>query len=125
MRKRKLKNFIDEYMPEIIFLVLIILFALGFGGAIHKCTHNEDYINYGNEDYIFVDVCVDYGKHGTTYSGTILKSDYDRWLNGETGTMFIYSPVKENMGNIINIQSIAVIVNHGSEPDWLPLNFGY
>ena len=106
-------------------ILIILIFALCFGLLIYKCSHNEDLINYGNDDYYFVGVQVDCGRSGLSYYGTITKTDYDKWLNGESGTVFIHSAKMDNYGWRVNTYSIASISNHGSTPDWLPLNFRY
>lgn len=89
----------------------------------YKCAHPEDLVNYGNDDYYFVSVSVDYGKHGISYCGTMAKVDYSKWLNGESGTVFIYSAKRENYGWRVNTSSIISVSNYGCTPDWLPLHF--
>ena len=83
----------------------------------------ETLINYGNDDYTFVLVSVGSGRSETFYEGTISQTDYQKWVNGEPGTIFIYSTHLENRGNRVNIASITHITNYGTSPKWLPGNF--
>jgi hypothetical protein len=49
--------------------------------------------------------------------------DYQKWLDGENGTVFVYSTTKENTGWRINLDTVTTICNYGSNPDFLPMNF--
>ncbi len=109
-----------------IILIITILCVVFIGlvyGVIYKCSHNENYLYYGNDEYRFVSVYVGSGRSTTLYCGVIKFDDYEKWLNGEAGTIFIYSTTKENYGNRVNISAITNIVNYGSLPKFLPMNF--
>lgn len=108
-------------MRSVILMFLVI--ALCFSVLVYKSNNPEDLINYGNDNYNFVSVNVDYGKHGMSYYGTISKADYNKWLNGELGTVFIYSTKFENRGWRVNVSSIISMSNYGCAPDHLPTNF--
>lgn len=108
-------------MKDIIIILLIL--SLLFGIMIYKCSHNEDLIHYGDDNYYFVSVAVNQGKRGLHYWGTISKEDYQKWVDGYVGTVWINSPKREGHGYRINIYNIITITNYGSAPNWLPLNF--
>ena len=110
-----------KYYIPIIVLLLIPAVLLGIG--FYRCFNPENMVNYGNEEYIFVIVSIGSGRSNNIDAGTIKVSDYQKWLNGESGTIFLYSTIRENMGRRINISSIVSITNYGSKPRWLPLNF--
>lgn len=114
-------------MKEILVMVIIAMLAVVgcIFGVEYKCSHNENYIHYGDDDYCFVDVHVGSGRSKNIYSGTITVDDYNKWCNGEEGTVFVYSTTREGYGSRIRIDNVTTISNYGSEPDWLPMNFWY
>lgn len=57
------------------------------------------------------------------YAGSISNEDYQRWLNGDSGTIFVHLARNPNRGYVLNITSITTISNYGRKPDWLPMNF--
>lgn len=122
--KKKIIKFFEEYKPIIIFTIAFCIFIAGFIGATYKCKHNENYLYYGNDNYRFVTVWVGSGRSEDFYCGAITVDDYKKWCDGKDGTIFVYSVNKEGYGYRFNISKITSINNHGSEPDWLPLNFG-
>lgn len=108
-------------MKYIVITVLVI--ALIFGAIVWRCSHNENTPYYGNEDYYFVTAYVDSGRSSRPYCGVVLRTDYQKWLGGCEGTIFIYSTTHEGYGNRVNISRIVTMSNHGSYPEWLPMNF--
>lgn len=109
-----------KYIPVIALFIIPVLF---FGLSIYGAFHPEGLVHYGDEEYIFVIVSIGSGRSNSIDAGTIKVSDYQKWLNGKSGTIFLYSTIRENMGRRINISSIISITNYGSTPDYLPLNF--
>lgn len=104
-------------------IICLLIVALIFATITFKCSHNEDLIHYGDNNYYFVSVKTNSGRNDCWYYGTIQKSDYQKWVNGDPGTIFIYSTRHECMGYRVNIASITTIFNKGSAPNWLPMNF--
>ena len=107
----------------IIILIMITIIIGCFCGMVYKCSHNENFLYYGNDDYCFAVVWVGYGRNQDLYCGVITVDDYNKWCNGENGTIFVYSTTREGYGYRIRIDEITSIENYGSEPDWLPTNF--
>ena len=100
---------------------LLILMALVLQS--HFCSHPEKLINYGNEEYRFVLVSVGSGRSEELYAGTIKTEDYEKWVNGETGTIFVYSTRHHGRGWRVNLAHVTHISNYGSAPSFLPTNF--
>lgn len=69
-----------------------------------------------DEDYCFVVVYVGSGKSQDVYDGTMSIEDYERWVDGDNGTVFIYTDNKAKYGYRINISSITHISNYGNTP---------
>lgn len=121
--KQKINNLLNKYESIIIFVMILLISISLFCGTIYKCSHNENYLYYGDDNYRFVTVWVGSGKSERSYYGVVKLEDYNKWYNGESGTIFVYSATKENWGNRINISTITTINNYGSEPDWLSTEF--
>lgn len=120
-RKYVIRDFIYVVSTIIVFLLIVIgLIVL----ATYKCTHNENYLYYGDNNYRIVTVKVGAGRSSELYDGAITVEDYGRWINGEEGTIFVNSVKKKGFGIAVNISNITTINNYGSKPKWLPLNFG-
>lgn len=114
------KEFISYYRVIIIFLLILLLF---FGIGLYRCNNPENFINYGDDNYCFVLVFVDSGRYEKIYAGTVTKTDYQKWVNGDTGTIFLHSTYLENRGWRLNISRITSMSNYGSAPNFLPMNF--
>ena len=56
------------------------------------------HVHSGNKDYTSVFVQVGSGKTLEDYSGTMSVIDYEKWKNGEDGTVFIYTDKKAKYG---------------------------
>lgn len=108
-----------------IFVIFLLIVCLLIGLLTYKCTHNENYLYYGNDNYCFVTIQVGSGRSSETYNGVITTDDYKRWLDGKEGTIFVNSVINKNYGITVNIANITTIDNKGSKPKWLPLNFGF
>ena len=108
-----------------IFVIFLLIVCLLIGLLTYKCTHNENYLYYGNDNYCFVTIQVGSGRSSETYNGVITVDDYKRWLDGKEGTIFVNSVTNKNYGITVNIANITTIDNKGSKPKWLPLNFGF
>jgi hypothetical protein len=108
---------------KIIITIACILFGIVIGGAISHCAHNENKVHYGDDNYIFVMCVIGSGRSEEEYFGTIAKKDYQKWLNGDNGTIFVYHSHEENRGWNLSVGAITSIVNYGTSPKWLPLNF--
>ena len=113
-----------KYVVSILIIFLLIVCLL-IGLLTYKCTHNENYLYYGNDDYCFVTIQVGSGRSSDIYGGVITTDDYKRWLDGKEGTIFVNSVINKNYGITVNIANITTIDNKGSKPKWLPLNFGF
>ena len=116
---RNLKNVVS------IFVMALLIVCLLIGLLTYKCTHNENYLYYGNDDYCFVTIQVGSGRSSDIYEGVITVDDYKRWLDGKEGTIFVNSVINKNYGITVSIANITTIDNKGSKPKWLPLNFGF
>lgn len=114
------KEIISYYRVIIIFLLIILLF---FGVGLYKCNNPEDFVNYGDDNYCFVLVYVDSGRHENIYAGTVTRTDYQKWINGDNGTIFLYSTYPKDRGWRLNISQITSMNNYGSCPTYLPMNF--
>ena len=111
-------------MKKTLVIILISAITIGcFCGIIYKCYHNENRLYYGNDNYCYVTVSIGSGKSHVMYHGAITVSDYNKWCNGDEGTLFVYSTISEGYGNRINIDKITRINNYGNKPEWLPMNF--
>lgn len=108
-----------------IFVIFLLIVCLLIGLLTYKCTHNENYLYYGNDNYCFVTIQVGSGRSSETYNGVITTDDYKRWLDGKEGTIFVNSVINKNYGITVSIANITTIDNKGSKPKWLPLNFGF
>ena len=108
-----------------IFVIALLIICLLIGLLTYKCTHNENYLYYGNDNYCFVTIQVGSGRSSDIYEGVITTNDYKRWLDGKEGTIFVNSVINENYGITVSIANITTIDNKGSKPKWLPLNFGF
>ena len=113
-----------KYVVSILIIFLLIVCLL-IGLLTYKCTHNENYLYYGNDDYCFVTIQVGSGRSSDIYDGVITTNDYKRWLDGKEGTIFVNSVTNKNYGITVSIANITTIDNKGSKPKWLPLNFGF
>ena len=116
---RDLKNVVS------IFVIALLIVCLLIGLLTYKCTHNENYLYYGNDNYCFVTIQVGSGRSSETYNGVITVDDYKRWLDGKEGIIFVNSVTNKNYGITVSIANITTIDNKGSKPKWLPLNFGF
>lgn len=121
-RKYVVRDFIYDVGGTIIMILLIVIGLIAL--ATYKCTHNENYLYYGDKNYRIVTVQVGSGRSSESYDGAITVEDYGRWINGEEGTILVNSVKKRSFGIIVNISNITTINNYGSKPKWLPLNFG-
>ena len=108
-----------------IFVIFLLIVCLLIGLLTYKCTHNENYLYYGNDDYCFVTIQVGSGRSSDIYEGVITVDDYKRWVDGKEGTIFVNSVTNKNYGITVNIANITTIDNKGSKPKWLPFNFGF
>lgn len=109
---------------DLITIIIILLFFICcLYGIAYKCSHNENYLYYGNDEYCFVIVKVGSGRSQDLYYGVITTDDYDKWCNGDDGTIFVYNIKSECSGNRIRVDKITSIKNLGSKPEWLPMNF--
>lgn len=108
-----------------IFVIMLLIVCLLIGLLTYKCTHNENYLYYGNDNYCFVTIQVGSGRSSDIYDGVITVDDYKRWLDGKEGTIFVNSVINKNYGITVSIANITTIDNKGSKPKWLPLNFGF
>ena len=113
-----------KYVVSILIIALLIVCLL-IGLLTYKCTHNENYLYYGNDNYCFVTIQVGSGRSSDIYEGVITVDDYKRWLDGKEGTIFVNSVTNKNYGITVSIANITTIDNKGSKPKWLPLNFGF
>lgn len=108
-----------------IFVIALLIVCLLIGLLTYKCTHNKNYLYYGNDNYCFVTIQVGSGRSSDIYDGVITVDDYKRWLDGKEGTIFVNSVTNKNYGITVSIANITTIDNKGSKPKWLPLNFGF
>ena len=113
-----------KYVVSILIIFLLIVCLL-IGLLTYKCTHNENYLYYGNDNYCFVTIQVGSGRSSDIYNGVITVDDYKRWIDSKEGTIFVNSVINKNYGITVSIANITTIDNKGSKPKWLPLNFGF
>lgn len=115
--KRKLRN--TKITVAVLVAIIIIL------GAIFEsiCSNTERYLYYGNDDYIFALIWIGSGRSEDLYCGNISVDDYEKWCEGDSGTVFVYSPNRKGYGYRIAMSNITSIINYGSRPDSLPINF--
>ena len=121
MKKRREINPDLKTWLIVAIMIIPIVFMIVFTAYRAK---PENCINYGNEDYRFVLVYVGSGRSEEIHVGTIKTEDYEKWLDGETGTIFLYSVHLQGRGWMLNLAHITSIENYGSKPSSLPLNFG-
>ena len=99
-----------------IFVMALLIVCLLIGLLTYKCTHNENYLSYGTDDYCFVTIQVGSGRSSDIYEGVITVDDYKRWLDGKEGTIFVNSVTNKNYGITVSIANITTIDNKGSKP---------
>ena len=99
-----------------IFIIALLIVCLLIGLFTYKCTHNENYLYYGNDNYCFVTIQVGSGRSSDIYEGVITVDDYKRWLDGKEGTIFVNSVTNKNYGITVSIANITTIDNKGSKP---------
>lgn len=121
--KTKLNKIVDIIIPYIVpiilFLSIVIVIAVNFYMSIIK---PEKYIaNYNNDCYI-VTVIVGSGRSRTHYNGSIKKDDYDKWIDGDGGVIWITTARNKDKGYIINSSTITTIKIY-SKDDIIPINF--
>lgn len=114
-----MKNQIKTISIALIIVVAVV--ASIVGGLVYICSHNENLLYYGNTDFSFVTCVVGSGRSEQIFCGAISNVDYQRWVNGEVGTLVLYN--NSNRSYRISIDKITTMSNHGSTPDWLPVNF--
>lgn len=124
-----MKRYLREIFKSDLFKmtgILVLVFSLWFVGyscLLYKCSQTEKCLYYGNTDYCFASVYVGSGSTKDSYDGVIKVEDYNKWYNGEDGTMFVYSAIREGYGYRVNISTITSIKNLGCKPDSLHLSF--
>lgn len=112
----------ESNMEFLVFIIVLIVIAY-FGEIIYKCSHNEDYVYYGNKNYRFVTVWTELDGTKDSYSGVITVDDYNKWCRREKGVVDVYNAVKDDYKDRLSIDEIRGIKNYGYEPKWLPMNF--
>ena len=73
----------------IAFIITILLGLIIAFGILKFCTYLgrsklENSPHYGNENYYMIDATVLSGRNSILYEGSIKKSDYQRWVDGDT-----------------------------------------
>ena len=122
--KTKLNKIVDIIIPYIVpiilFLSIAIFIAIYFYMTIIK---PEKYIaNYNNDDYYIVTAIVGSGRSCTHYNGSIKKDDYDKWIDGDGGVIWITTARNKDKGYRINSSTITTIKIY-SKDDIIPINF--
>lgn len=102
---------------------LMIVFVIACCILAYKCTCTDSLDHFGDDSYLFVGVQTNAGRRGITYYGSISVDDYQKWVEGQQGTVFVYNVAMDGYGHRINLSSIVSMNNFGNQPDWLPLNF--
>lgn len=113
-----------DILKCIYYTIIILCMALFlYSGLEYLCRHPETrHISYyGNDDYYMVNVSVNRGRFGESYSGALKKDEYEKWVNGDPGTIWIVSARNKNQGWRLNINTITKIKIY--DDGWLPLNF--
>lgn len=106
-----MKEDVADKMVIISILVLIVVILMNIINS--SGIYN---VHYKDDNYCFVLVYTGSGKSQNTYSGTMSCEDYERWVNGDNGTVFIYTDNEAKYGYRINISSITQISNYGDTP---------
>lgn len=109
---------------SILILIIIVVIAVILMVIEILCPQSEKFIHYGDENYTFISAEVESGRYSTTYNGSITIEDYDKWTNGESGTIIVYN-LRNEMISRISINHIISIVNYGSAPtvENIPLKY--
>ena len=122
--KTKLNKIVDIIVPYIVpiilFLSIVIVIAVNFYMSIikpEKCI-----ANYNNDDCYIVTVIVGSGRSRTHYNGSIKKDDYDKWIDGDGGVIWITTARNKDKGYRINSSTITTIKIY-SKDDIIPINF--
>lgn len=98
----------------IAFIITILLGLIIAFGILKFCTYLgrsklENSPHYGNENYYMIDATVLSGRNSILYEGSIKKSDYQRWVDGDTGAIFITGTRDPKYGYMVNISQITTI----------------
>lgn len=118
-----MKEKIKEYSPVIIFVVVLICIICIFGISTYICRYPEvrNISYYGDDNYYMCNAIVGSGKSEQFHFGAIKKTDYEKWVNGENGTIWVICSNDKNRGWRLNCSAITTITIYSN--DWLPLNF--
>lgn len=121
---KKVKDFWKEYKAGFLFFTIMISVVVGVEfGTTYLCKHPEkrNISYYGDENYYICIVIAGSGRSTSSYYGAVSKNDYNKWVNGENGTIFVVNSHNKDRGWRLNIDSITTI--SVCDNDWIPLNF--
>lgn len=119
-----MKKKITDTELYIILVVIILVITLAFLGSLYLVKNPElRNISYYNDDnYYMCDVVIGDGYSASSHHyGAIKKVDYDKWKNGEIGTVWITSSNDKNKGWRFRYERISSIQLY--DEGWLPFNF--
>jgi hypothetical protein len=102
------------------FIFTFFLFIYGVY-ITYSCFDASKLNHYGEDGYSYAEVTVGSGKSGELYFGVIDETNYDKWINGDSGTLWLEHSVKKGYGNRISVDSIVTIAIH--DKDHLYMNF--
>lgn len=96
--------------------ITIVIFAMLINGPIYNQVSGRNNVHYKDNDYCFVHVEIDNGSQHKDFSGTMSVNDYEKWVDGKNGTVFIYTDNKAKYGERLNVSKIVSISNYGNTP---------
>lgn len=126
--KRFLLKIKENYEIIIITLVFAVIFSLiiGFFTVVPNINSAKirKFNHYGEENYSYVTVTVGSGRSVERYEGVIHDDEYDKWVNGEDGTLWLECFQKrfKGRGYRLNIDTITQIVKYDSDK-YIPFGF--
>ena len=123
-----MNRIIDKITTILIAIVFILIVTVPFGYILgfdiyYNTIGKEKLIGYNDNNYYYINAIVGSGRAETSYFGVVTKEDYNKWKNGESGTLWINKLLKEDYGYRINVDKITSIIIYDKENDYLPANF--
>lgn len=118
-----MRSFLQRNWFKIVICILALMVVSVFGYTTYKCSSTNKLPYYGSSEYTFAICTTGSGRTEHFYCGVISNDNYQRWINGDSGTIFIHLATDPDRGWRVNINSITTINNYGSTPDWLPMSF--
>ena len=91
---------------------LVFLITLGYEIISYR---SPQLLYLNNENYAYVKVVVEGGRHTSSYYGAISKEEYQKWAETSDGAIFINAPCEEDVGWFFKNEAIISITRYSDE----------